>query len=95
MLSLIGWRIDRRFGLRGVLIFLACIAVYGLLRDFLGTRAVSASGFHLLVLSPGLLTVVADALCWVGCVVLAMLVMRLVAGTAQADRLSRKSGTGF
>src|SRR5215469_8319041 len=35
--SLLGWRIDRRFGRRGVLIFLACVAAYGLLRDFLGT----------------------------------------------------------
>src|SRR5215467_11002999 len=27
--SLIGWRIDRRFGRRGVLILLACLAAYG------------------------------------------------------------------
>ena len=88
--SLIGWRIDRRFGQRGILLFLACIAAFGLLRDFLGTALANASGLHLLVLSPGPLTVLADALCWVGCVGIAMLVMRLVAGPARADRLARK-----
>jgi hypothetical protein len=90
VLSLIGWRTDRRFGRRGVLIFLACIAAYGLLRDFLGTAAASSSGLHLLVLAPGPLTVLADALCWVGCVGIAMLVMGLVAGPARADRLARE-----
>jgi|SRR5215469_16187031 len=89
--SLIGWRIDRRFGGRGVLIFLACMVAYGLLRDFLGTAAANASGFHLLVLTPGPLTVLADALCWVGCVGIALLVMRLFAGPATADRLARVS----
>jgi hypothetical protein len=93
--SLIGWRIDRRFGRRGVLIFLACVAAYGLLRDFLGTAAASASGIHLLVLAPGPLTVLADALCWVGCVGLAMLVMRLVAGPARGDRLAREPAAGM
>src|SRR5215831_17959232 len=88
VLSLIGWRIERRFGRRGVLIFLACIAIYGPLRDYLGTAAASASGFHLLVMTPAPLAVLADALCWVGCVGLAMLVMRLVAGPARTDRLA-------
>ena len=88
--SLIGWRIDRRFGRRGVLIFLACVAAFGLLRDFLLTAAANASGIHLLVLAPGPLTVLADALCWVGCVGIALLVMRLVAGPARRDRLARE-----
>ena len=93
--SLIGWRINRRFGRRGVLIFLACIAAYGLLRDFLGTTAANAAGIHLLVLAPGPLTVLADALCWVGCVGIAMLVMRLVAGPAREDRLAHKQALGL
>src|SRR5215469_11031187 len=93
--SLIGWRIDRRFGRRGVLIFLACVAAYGLLRDFLGTATASAAGFHFLVLAPGPLTVLADALCWVGCVGIAMLVMRLVAGPAREDRLAREPAVGL
>jgi len=93
--SLIGWRIDRRFGRRGVLIFLACIAAYGLLRDFVGTAAANASGFHLLVLTPGPLTVLADALCWVVCVGIAMLVMRLFAGPAREDRLARERAVGL
>jgi len=91
VLALLGWRIDRRFGGRGVLLFLACVAIYGPLRDYLGTTAASASGFHLLVLSPAPLAVLADALCWVGCVGIAMLVMRLFAGPATADRLARVS----
>lgn len=95
LLSLIGWRIDRRYGRRGVLILLACIAVYGLLRDFLGTAAASAAGLHLLVLAPGSLTMLADALCWVGCVGLALLVMRLFAGPARRDQLARERSVGL
>src|SRR5215467_10744674 len=93
--SLLGWRIDRRFGRRGVLIFLTCIAIYGPLRDYLGTAAASASGFHLLVMTPAPLAVLADVLCWVGCVGLAMLVMRLVAGPAREDRLAREPAVGL
>src|SRR5215469_14463608 len=93
--SLLGWRIERRFGRRGVLIFLACIAIYGPLRDYLGTAAASAAGFHLLVLTPAPLAVLADALCWVGCVGLAILVMRLVAGPARTDRLAHKPAVGL
>src|SRR5215472_9054070 len=93
--SLLGWRIDRRFGRRGLLIFLACIAIYGPLRDYLGTAAASASGFHLLVITPAPLAVLADALCWVGCVGLALLVMRLFAGPARADQLARERAVGL
>ena len=41
-----------------------------------------------------LLAILADMLYWVGCVGVAMLVMRLVAGPAQADRLAREAALG-
>jgi hypothetical protein len=94
-MALIGWRINRRFGRRGVLIFLSCFAVYGPLRDYLGTAAASASGIHFLVFAPGPLAVLADALCWVGCVGIALAVMRLVAGPARVDRLARQPAAGL
>jgi len=91
-MALIGWRIDRRFGRRGVLIFLACFAVYGPLRDYLGAAATSANGRQFIVFAPGALAVLADALSWVSCVGIALLVMRLFAGPALEDRLARSPG---
>ena len=44
---------------------------------------------ELALLSLAPVTVLADALCWVGCVGIAMLVMRLMAGPAREDRLAR------
>jgi hypothetical protein len=87
-MALIGWRITRRFGRPGVLIFLSCFAVYGPLRDSLGSAMASRAGLQFLVFAPGSLPVLADALCWVVCVGLTLLIMRLVAGPAQADRLA-------
>ena len=94
-MALIGWRIDRRFGRRGVLIFLACFAVYGPLRDYLGSAAASAAGLQFIVFAPGPLAVLADALCWVGGVGLALAVMRLFAGPARRDRLARQPAAGL
>lgn len=88
VLSLIGWRVVRRFGWRGEVTFLALVSVLGALRDYF--EAGQALG--MIVLAPGLTTVVVDIGCWAGLTALAQGVMRLVAGPAAADRLSRGSG---
>lgn len=89
-MALIGWRIHRRFGLSGLLIFLGCFAIYGPVRDFLGAGWASANGMaHLIVFAPGPLPLLADALSWVGCVSAGQLVMRLLAGPPRADQLAR------
>ena len=86
VLSLIGWRVMRRFGWRGEIVFLAVVTVQGTLRDYF--EAGQALG--LIVLAPGLTTVLVDVVCWAGLTALAQGVMRLVAGPAAADRLVRR-----
>jgi hypothetical protein len=46
----------------------------------------------ILSFAPGPLPLLADALCWATLIPLALLVMRLVAGPASADRLRRSAG---
>jgi hypothetical protein len=86
-LSLIGWRVMRRFGWRGQIVFLAVVAVLGTIRDY--KIAEQATG--IIVFTPGITTVLADLVAWSGLTALAQGVMRLVAGPAAADRLARQS----
>jgi hypothetical protein len=86
VLSLIGWRVVRRFGWRGEAVFLALVALQGTLRDYF--EAGQALGF--IALTPGPTTVVVDIVCWAGLTALAQAAMWLVAGPAAADRLVRR-----
>jgi hypothetical protein len=86
VLALLGWRVVRRFGWRGAVAFLALVTVLGALRDYF--EAGQALG--MIVLAPGITTVLVDMGCWAGLTALAQGVMRLVAGPASADRLSRR-----
>jgi len=88
--SLIGWRVTRRFGWRGQVIFLTAVMVLGTLRDYV--VADKALGF--INLRPGIATVLVDAGCWIGLTALAQGVMRLIAGPATADQLARRRVPG-
>jgi hypothetical protein len=81
--SLIGWRVARRFGWRGAALFLAAVTTLGTLRDFVIAWRMP----DVIVLSPGIATVLIDLLCWCGLTALALGVMRLVAGPATVERL--------
>ena len=83
-LALIGWRVVRRFGWRGEVVFLAAVALLGTLRDYAG-QALEA-----IVLAPGVTTVLVDIVCWAGQTALTQALMWLVAGPAAADRLARR-----
>ncbi|HEX4737166.1 MAG TPA: hypothetical protein VH331_06360 [Allosphingosinicella sp.] len=87
MLALIGWRVTRRFGWRGQLMFLAILTTMGALRDFLVAERV----LGIIVFAPGASPVLVDAGIWIGTVVLAQAVMRLVAGPTAEDRLADRS----
>ena len=84
--SIIGWRVLRRFGSRGEAVFLALVGLFGAGRDF----TVAALRPDLIVISPGIATVLVDVLLWCGLTALAQAVMRFVAGPATADRLARR-----
>jgi len=62
VLALIGWRVMRRFGWRGEVVFLAAVTVLGALRDYL----VAGQALGLIALAPGIATVLVDAVCWAG-----------------------------
>lgn len=87
ILALIGWRVTRRFGGRGLAVFLAALVVMGTLRDL----AVGAWFPQFFILAPGLEPRLADAACWLGPTALALAVMRLVSGPAGGDRLARRA----
>lgn len=82
--ALVGWRLTRRFGWRGQVAFIAFMAVYGPVRDYLG-----AAFTHAIVFAPGLLPVIGDGLCWAGGMALAQAVMSLIAGLPKSDPLAR------
>ncbi len=83
---LVIWRVARRFGWRGLAVFLGAVAVIGPPRDYL----IVAAFPQWMVFAPGITPVLADAATYVGMVALGYAVMHLIAGPAQADRLARQ-----
>lgn len=82
--ALIGWRLLRCFGGRGLTGPLAFAAIYGPVRDY---GAGTLTG--MIVFGPSVSPVLADAATWVLLLAVAQAVMWLVAGPARADRLTR------
>jgi len=85
--GLIGWRVVRKWGTRGLIGFLVAWAIYGVIHDFAGTAATAQS--NLIAWGPGLAPVIADFFTYGTCGAAAQLVQRLVAGPASADPLAR------
>ena len=83
---LVTWRLARRFGWRGLAVFVGIVAVVGPPRDYL----YAATFPRWMVFSPGIAPILADSATYVGAVVVGHAVMRLVAGPARADRLARE-----
>src|SRR5262245_22302824 len=84
--GLIGWRVTRRFGLRGLLVFLALFTLYGSIRDFGGA---AATHHAYLIFGAGVVPVLADAGSWLIDQALAQARTRVVAGPAASDPLAR------
>jgi hypothetical protein len=87
-LALIGWRVTRRFGWRGLAGFLVIVAVVGTLRDYF----IAGSLMGLIEFAPGVVLAITDAFLWAGLTALAIALMRAVSGPARNDRLARRSG---
>jgi len=85
-MALIGWRINRRFSIKGLMIFILLFGVYGSTRDFIVAATSSGS---VITYGTGTVPVIADYLAWVGLLVIAQIAMWLVAGPAKDDRLAR------
>jgi hypothetical protein len=82
---LVTWRVARRFGWRGLTVFVSVAAIIGAPRDYL----IAAKFPEWMVFAPGVAPILADAATYVGIVVLGHAVMRLISGPAEADRLAR------
>ena len=82
---LITWRTARRFGRRGLAIFLAGVAIVGPVRDY----QIAAHFPAWIVFGPGVAPVLAVAVTYVGVVALGHAVMWMVAGPATSDPLAR------
>jgi hypothetical protein len=80
--ALIGWRLTRRFGWRGLGAFVGVMGIVGPLRDYAGAAMTGA-----VVFGPGIIPVLGDAVCWAGGMAIAQAVMRLLVGSAGMDKL--------
>ena len=82
---LVTWRLARRFGWRGLAVFVGIIALIGPPRDYL----YAATFPEWMVFAPGIAPILADSATYVGAVAVGHAVMRLVAGPARKDCLAR------
>ena len=82
-LSLIGWRVTRRFGWRGQMAFIAIISIVGPLR----ARAYGMA-LDIIAVTPGFQGYISDAARWAFAIAVSQLMMRLVAGPARKDLLA-------
>jgi hypothetical protein len=87
---LVTWRLARRFGWRGLALFIAIVAIIGPPRDYLFAATFPAW----MVFAPGVAPILADAITYIGLVALGHAMMRLTAGPARKDRLSRRPLAG-
>lgn len=83
---LITWRIARRYGGRGMAVFLAVLAILGPPRDYWFMRQFPEWGHY----APGIAPVLAVSATYVLLFLVGHGMMRLVAGPARADRLARQ-----
>jgi hypothetical protein len=84
---LVTWRIERRFGWQGMIVSLAVVAIVGPPRDYM----YAAIFPEWMVFASGIAPVIADAVTYIGFVLVGHFVMRLVAGPSLDDGLARAS----
>jgi len=82
---LVTWRVARRFGWRGLAVFICIVGVIGPLRDYM----YAAMFPKWMVFAPGVAPILADSVAYIGIIVVGHAVMRLVAGPAGKDSLAR------
>ncbi len=84
---LVTWRIARRFGMRGLTLFTVVVTAIGPPRDYF----IAARFPEWMVFSPGPAPILADAVAYLGIVVVGHGVMRMFAGSSLADPLARRA----
>lgn len=87
---LVTWRLARRFGWRGLVVFVSVVAIIGPPRDYF----IAAMFPKWMVFAPGVVPILADSATYAGIVVLGHAVMRLIAGPSGEDPLARHPWRG-
>ncbi len=85
--GLIGWRITRRYGWKGLLTFLFAWSLWGFIHDTVGSSLFSSS--QLMVLGPGVTPLITDFLVYANCMASVLLTIRWIGGPFRADALVR------
>jgi hypothetical protein len=80
-LTLIGWRVHRRYGLLGLTVFLMGLAAFGTTRDW----AVSTADPTLIQFGAGAIPWIADFAAWFACATAAVAVQTLLRGQPNRD----------
>ncbi len=83
--ALIGWRLTRRFGWRGLVGLVGAATILGPVRDY-----AYAAVTRVIVFGPGIKPAHLDAACWSCGIALVQGIMRLVVGPARSDRLRQR-----
>jgi hypothetical protein len=83
-LGLIGWRVIRRFGRRGLIGFLMVFGLFGATRDYIFSHTIGGIEF-----GPGPLPFLADLFSYGSPAAVVQLVMYWIAGPAASDPLAR------
>ena len=83
---LVTWRLARRFGWRGLAVFIGVVAIIGPPRDYL----YAATFPEWMVFAPGVAPILADAAAYVGIVALGHAVMRPYRRLVSEDMFGRK-----
>lgn len=81
------WRVARRFGWRGLAVFIGVVTIIGPPRDYF----IAGMFPGWMVFAPGVVPILANAAAYFGMVVIGHATMRLVAGPARDDRLAGRS----
>lgn len=84
--GLVGWRVIRRFSLRGLVGFLVAFALFGVTRDYLYSITT-----ELIVFGPGLVPLGADLFAYASGAALVQLLMYWIVGSPRSDPLARMS----
>jgi hypothetical protein len=82
---LVTWRLARRFGWRGLAVFIGIVGVIGPPRDYL----IAATFPKWMVFAHGLAPIIADGATYVGMMAVGHAIMRFIAGPASEDQLAR------
>jgi hypothetical protein len=86
-MGLVGWRSTRRFGTRGLVVFLLAAALVGVMRDYSYSLTTD-----LIVFGPGPVPILADLFAYASAAALVQAVMYWVAGPLSSDQLARRRG---